>query len=224
MKKLCLVMAALLCMGAALAQETDWKAGWDEVVQLQPRTVEYIALQDGVWSLLDSEGVVVAAGYLDGFGGFENGLALVRVQGKWGILKESGEMIVQPKYDYIGSFSGGLARVEIGGKRGFIDETGAHVIEPIYYRANDFIGDYAAVAVEGEDYSREEFSDSDIAYVPLWGVIDRTGKVIVPTEYDEVEIDLEKNVVVAKLDGEEKIFELPVKEEAIVEETVVPEE
>ena len=213
MKKLCLMMAALLCMGAALAQDTGWKTDWDEVVQMQPRTVEYIGLQDGVWSLLDSEGKVVLYGYLDGFDGFENGLAFIRVHGKWGVLKESGEMIVEPKFDYIGSFSGGLARVEIYGKRGFIDETGAYVIEPIYYRANDFLGDYAAVAVEGERYSRDEFSDSDFAYVPMWGVIDRTGKVIVPLEYDEVEIDLERNVVMAKLDGAEKVFELPVKEE-----------
>ena len=42
MKKLCLMMAALLCMGAALAQDTDWKAEWDQLVHLQPRTVEYI--------------------------------------------------------------------------------------------------------------------------------------------------------------------------------------
>jgi len=222
MKKICLMMAVLLCMGAAMAQETEWKADWDEVVQLQPRTVEYLALRDGVWSLLDPDGAVVAAGYLDGFDGFENGLAFVRMQGKWGILNESGEMIVPPKFDYIGSFSDGLARVETGDLRGFIDETGAYVIEPIYYRANDFVGDYAAVAVKGESYSREEFSDSDVAYVPLWGVIDRTGRVIVPLEYDEVEIDLERNMVVAKLDGEETVFELPAKEAVPAKETAAP--
>ncbi|MGN0184962.1 MAG: substrate-binding domain-containing protein [Aristaeellaceae bacterium] len=203
---ICIALAALLLISAAIAEEPAWSWRWDELVELKTDSPRYLARHVGRWSLLDGEGRVLQDGWLDGFDGFVDGVAAVRTRGKWGFLLESGEFLVEPCYDYAGPFVDGIARVELDGLRGYIDRSGETLIEPRFYRANDFQGDYATVARQGA-YVEDKGSSSDY-YEPIWGVIDRTGALVLPMEYDSIEINADDSVAVAKLGTEKHCFHL----------------
>lgn len=91
---------------------------------------------------------------------------------------KDGKVIVEPKYDHAWIFSDGLAAVEEDGKIKFIDSTGKIVIDNgmKYDGASDgyvFHGGYIAVCVESND---------------KYGLMDKTGKMVLPVEYDYIEI------------------------------------
>ena len=203
---ICIALAALLLISTAIAGEPAWSWRWDELVELKTDSPRYLARHVGRWSLLDGEGRVLQDGWLDGFDGFSDGVAAVRTRGKWGFLLESGEFLVEPRYDYAGPFVDGIARVELDGLRGYIDRSGETLIEPRFYRANDFQGNYAAVARQGA-YVEDKGSSSDY-YEPIWGVIDRTGALVIRMEYDSIEINADDSVAVAKLGNETYYFHL----------------
>lgn len=203
---ICILMTAILLFSMACAEEPAWSWRWDELVELKTDSPRYLARHVGRWSLLDGEGRVLQDGWLDGFDGFSDGVAAVRTRGKWGFLLENGAFLVEPRFDYAGSFVDGIARVELDDLRGYIDRSGEILIEPRFYRANDFQGDYAAVARQGA-YVEDNGSSSDY-YEPVWGVIDRTGALVLPMEYDSVEISAEDSVVIAMLGGETHYFHL----------------
>ena len=203
---ICILMTAILLLSMACAEEPAWSWRWDELVELKTDSPRYLARHVGRWSLLDGEGRVLQDGWLDGFDGFSDGVAAVRTRGKWGFLLESGEFLVEPRYDYAGPFVDGIARVELDGLRGYIDRSGETLIEPRFYRANDFQGNYAAVARQGA-YVEDKGSSSDY-YEPIWGVIDRTGVLVLPMEYDSIEINADDSVAVATLGDETHYFHL----------------
>ena len=203
---ICILMAAILLLSMACAEEPAWSWRWDELVELKTDSPRYLARHVGRWSLLDGEGRVLQDSWLDGFDGFSDGVAAVRTRGKWGFLLESGEFLVEPRYDYAGPFVDGVARVELDGLRGYIDRSGETLIEPRFYRANDFQGNYAAVARQGA-YVEDKGSSSDY-YEPIWGVIDRTGALVIRMEYDSIEINADDSVAVATLGDETHYFHL----------------
>lgn len=203
---ICIALAVLLLVSAALAEEPAWSWRWDELVALKGEEARYLGRHVDKWSLLDGEGRVLQDGWLDGFDGFVDGVAAVRTRGKWGFLLENGKFLVEPHYDYAGPFVDGIARVELDELRGYIDRSGEYLIEPRFYRANDFQGDYAAVARRGA-YVEDNGSSSDY-YEAVWGVIDRTGALVLPMEYDSIEISAEDSVVIAMLGDEKHYFHL----------------
>ena len=203
---ICIALAALLLVSAALAEEPAWSWRWDDLVELKGEEARYLARHIEGWSLLDGEGRVLIDGWLDGFDGFVDGVAVVRTHGKWGFLLENGEFLVEPRYDYAGPFVDGIARVEQDELRGYIDRSGEILIEPRYYRANDFQGNYAVVARRGAYVEYENASSA--YYEPVLGVIDRTGALVLPMEYDSIEIDADDSVAVATLGDETHYFHL----------------
>lgn len=91
---------------------------------------------------------------------------------------KDGKVIVEPKYEHAWIFSDGLAAVEEDGKIKFIDSTGKIVIDNgmKYDGASDgyvFHGGYIAVCAESND---------------KYGLMDKTGKMVLPVEYNYIEI------------------------------------
>ena len=89
-----------------------------------------------------------------------------------------GKVVVEPKYEYAWIFSDGVAAVEEDGKIKFIDCTGKIIIDNgMKYDSGGegyvFHGGYLAV-----------YSDENNKY----GLMDTTGKMALPLEYDYVEI------------------------------------
>ncbi len=105
---------------------------------------------------------------------FWNEIAIVVVDGKYGCIDKKGNYIVEPVFDYADDFSEGLALVEKGGLYGYIDTKGNYVIEPQFALASPFSDGYAyAMPVDDKN-------DPDDGNGYYSGMIDRTGKFIIP--------------------------------------------
>ena len=160
---------------------------------------------DEKWGYLLDTGEWLVEPQFEYAGDFQEGLALIYQDGQWGYIDRQGEMRIAPQFDYAEDFHGGMAEVRVGGLRGLIDENGAYLIEPKYFCVNSFVGDYAAVARRGEyvnGFSEEPY------YETIWGVIDRTDTLVLPVEYDSIEIDGDDSVAIATKDGETHYFHL----------------
>lgn len=113
---------------------------------------------------------------------FQEGYATVQVSGhKWGTIDRDGKIVIQPIYKELLPFSEGLAAATLGGgwdnpdMWGYLDYAGkSWALQPEYSTAKPFENGTAIVSrwnSMGWDY---------------YGVIDKTGKVIIPLENYEV--------------------------------------
>lgn len=89
---------------------------------------------------------------------------------KWGYIDKRGAVIISPQFDGADFFQEGLAIVQINGKLGYIDALGAFVIQPRFSEAYRF---QDGVAVVGGDNDR-------------YGVVDRTGVMVLDVYFEEV--------------------------------------
>ena len=161
---------------------------------------------DGKWGYLLDTGDYLVEPQFDKAGAFFGGFAAVCLDGKWGYIDEQGQLRIEPRFDDCDNFYNGSAEVELDGLCGLIDENGAYLIEPKYYGINSFEGDYATVARQGA-YVEDNGSSGDY-YEYIWGVIDRTDTLVLPMEYDFIEIDGDDSVAVATLGDETQFFHL----------------
>jgi hypothetical protein len=81
-------------------------------------------------------------------GGFQDGLAMVKIDKKYGYIKTDGSYIVKPKFDDAWSFKEGVAWVKVGKKYGYIKPDGSYLIEPKFDEAGDFHEGIARVRVD----------------------------------------------------------------------------
>ena len=181
------------------------KAGQKVTVYAYNADWAYIGLNGKYGYLLDTGDYIVEPQF-DKAGAFFGGFAAVCLDGKWGYIDEQGQMRIEPRFDDCGNFYSGSAEVELDGLCGLIDENGAYLIEPKYYGINSFEGNYATVARQGA-YVEDDGSMGDY-YEYIWGVIDRTGALVLPMEYDSIEIDADDSVAVATLGDETHYFHL----------------
>jgi len=71
-------------------------------------------------------------GYYDQASPFQNGVAVVQVDGKWGVINQKGIEVIPPKYDRIGDFENGFAKVRVRGFNGLSNLKGELLIRPDY--------------------------------------------------------------------------------------------
>jgi hypothetical protein len=103
---------------------------------------------------------------------YEDGLAMVKLNGKVGFIDKTGKGVIPLKYDAADNFNKyGLARVKLNGKYGFIDKTGKDVIPPKYDKVT-----------QENNLIRVELNGKA-------GFVDTTGVEIIPLKYDKVEQD-----------------------------------
>lgn len=97
---------------------------------------------------------------------------VVKSNGKYGIINNLGKEIVAPTYNLICPFNEGLAcfQKDANAMYGFMHTDGKYAIEPVYLAANSFEQGWAAVWDKNDRI----------------GVIDNTGKIIVPCEYSSM--------------------------------------
>jgi len=102
---------------------------------------------------------------------YEEGSSDVDAVRKWAIIDAAGKSSAQ-RYDEVGSMENGLAPVRRDGKWGYVDAKGAEVIAPTYEKAEPFFagGEVAKVTLGGK-----------------MGLIDKTGKVVLPLQYDDID-------------------------------------
>ena len=149
---------------------------------------------------------------------FSEGLAGVKINGLWGYIDSTGKTVVEPEFEEAGQFCEGFTKVKLDGLWGYIDKQGEIVVEPQYYEASDFSENRAYVYKS--EYQSKIIDTSGISltkYMPtayfspfendlsvaannrnMCGIFDKTGRLVVPQNYDFIYIHdtyavLEKN-------------------------------
>jgi len=108
-------------------------------------------------------------------GEFSDGVALVHLpDGAKGLVDKQGKIVtLNFSFDKLEPFADGMAVVEVDGKYGYVDKQGTLIVKPQYDRAYPFD---QGVAIVGRVDKLGLIADE-------YGLIDRTGKFIIPLEY-----------------------------------------
>ncbi|HYN95396.1 MAG TPA: WG repeat-containing protein, partial [Pilimelia sp.] len=159
-------------------------------VVVPPAYAEVQPFRDGVawvrrpeayaWELIDASGstlIDASAGYL-GVGSFAEGLAWVSVDGArtWIAIDKANTVVIATGFEDVRPFRRGIAAVRRGGW-GAVDAAG-RVVVPLRYAA------FATALTDGRYL--DGFTDEGLAIVDAGGrrgVVDRTGRVLVPPSY-----------------------------------------
>ncbi len=128
--------------------------------------------QNGKAALADIDGNPLTDFVYEHIDFFSEERALVRKEdGKWGYIDKNGVEIIPAVYEKASQFYHGLASVTEDGVDSFIDTTGT---VSFVGNALGFYDSYN-LALRSDDNGK-------------WGAIDRTGKLVVPIEYDDINI------------------------------------
>lgn len=106
---------------------------------------------------------------------FNEGLACVQIGNKIGYINKKEEIVIPAKFDHGTRFKEGRAFVGIGDKYGYINKKGQFVGKMKYdrhYSNPEFYNGFASVTTNGN-------------FVESWGIINKQGKEIVPTKYNQ---------------------------------------
>lgn len=135
------------------------------------------------WGYIDENGEIVLPIVYDRANDFKDGFALVKKDEEWHFIDKIGKEAVTFPYNFdeMGEFHNGMAWVKKDGKYGYMNDKGKIIIPLTYGDATDFTGDYAAVEVGNGTIGVKDKSDR-------MGIIDKTGNVVVPFEYDHTEV------------------------------------
>lgn len=157
----------------------------------------------GTWGVIDEKGKQIVAPKYTSFYAFSDGRALVQQIRKWGFIDRNGKEIIPLKYDFANPFSEGLARVNEFGKEGFINTEGK-VIIPLKYDSVKPFGEGLALVGSGNNpYHFIDKEGNTVFSLPdslsggvfneglamvtngyRYGYIDKTGKIIIPLDYE----------------------------------------
>ena len=158
---------------------------------------------------IDKTGKEVISIKYDNAEKFKNGIAKVTENRESFFINKMGEKIISFKYDKLSPFKEGLAAAEKDGKWGYIDKAGKVIIPFQYDYASEFNGDLAIVAIGEEYHFRKYFyinkAGNDVTEINRYeylgpfrdnlalvqskenwkyGYIDKTGKEVISTKYD----------------------------------------
>lgn len=125
---------------------------------------------DKKYGFVNSHGEVVIPLQYQRANTFHEGLAVVDLDyDKSGYIDTTGKLAIPAEYEFASDFHDGWASVKKNGKIGFIDKHNQVKLPFIYANADNFENGFASATMTGKD---EE-----------WGVIDKTGKIVVPFKY-----------------------------------------
>ena len=190
----CALLALMLGICAAASAEAllkDWElAGRIEGADL------YLVCRDGLWGVADAAGEVVLEPQFRSAPQFVGEYAVVAktdfsqlndVSGEseydstYGVMNRQGEIVIPVEYDAVElSDDGEIAKVKRDNRYGFIACGGGMRVEPEYDDAGAFIEGHAAVMQMVEDGFPCGPGD--------WGIIDASGKEVVPCGFDALEL------------------------------------
>lgn len=161
------------------------------------------------WGILKMNGEEVLPFEYEKIGSWNNNLARVeKPKGKWGYVNLKGEQVIPIQYSDATNFSQGVALVAKGKKYGLIDTLGQQI--------TDFLFDNYEyiVDVEKNDYTSTGYAESNKRLVMeegyiivskggLWGYIDKSGKEVIPCQYDHIYV-MERDGTVMIRKGEKR--------------------
>lgn len=163
-------------------------------------------------------GKVIAETIYDDIGEFQKGLATITLNGQYGIIDQHGKMILEPIYDYLlANFSSNLIIVKQGAFYGAIDITKKVKVplkyDRIYPGRNILFGQIGKQWFQIEPTGKEKKLDFEIQALDTYykqfrikknekqGLMDDTGKIIVPIKWDYIPNAFIGGIGTARRDG-----------------------
>jgi hypothetical protein len=137
------------------------------------------------YGYIDVRGTTVLDPKYDAAYSFQDGLALVILQGRKTVIGLKGEIKVRfPAHtrEVLPPREGRIWFRNANHKWGLMDAAGGMLIAPVYDAVDDFSEGMAAVNCGARQDSRGEFMEGG-----KWGFVDREGKLVIPLEYDLVD-------------------------------------
>lgn len=156
---------------------------------------------------LDPRGVLVIPGPYEEATPFQEGRAAVRRQSRWGYIDRDGREVVSPRFTQAHAFQNGQAVVEADGVCFLIDRAGRLLASPTYDQMECLTGGDTFIVCRQNKAGLFQTGRGEILapifdfLAPLQdnlllsqadgreGLVDRTGKVLLPCRYDRIVVD-----------------------------------
>ncbi|MDE0560039.1 WG repeat-containing protein [Algoriphagus sp. NF] len=169
----------------------------------------------GKWGAVDSNGQWIISPSLDEMGSFKNGIAAFRKGGFWGIIDRSGKILSDANWDRVSIQSNGRAIGENSSGKFILsadnEYKGVESFENIIpLDEGEFIAirnGKAGFYSSNQDPKLENLFDSILVQDGRWltaesdgkiGLFDRTGKNVLPVDYEDIIFDQFKNTILVK--------------------------
>jgi len=137
---------------------------------------------------IDHSGKIIFDVPLDVTLGFHEGVVGVLLRGTITYFDRTGKKLpIATEYGpKSNSFSEGLVPISTKGKWGFVDWDGKLVIAPQFEDAGDFSDGLAPVKIRSEEttWCPRDASGSRSGFTMKWGYIDKTGKLVIPAQFE----------------------------------------
>ena len=160
----------------------------------------YYSAEDNLYGLADEDGNVIAKAQWASISEFKNGYAfaaksdgeLVEISGQmaptghltWGVIDTSGNTVMDYQFSELDfSDDGKILLARIGDDYGYIDLQGNTLVPFKYDIARSFENGYAKVGYQ-DDAPSDDLSGEGAYY---WGLIDTSGKLVIPMDYDDID-------------------------------------
>lgn len=128
-----------------------------------------------LYGYIDREGRSVIAPQYEWAEPFDQGSARVKKNGMYGLISFTGQTLIPCEYNYIGTFSEGMALVVKGSTCGYVRRNGSIAVELKYDYNRTMLGESPFANGRAKVLLKDKF-----------GMIDTSGKIIVPREYDDL--------------------------------------
>lgn len=134
------------------------------------------------WDFIDKAGKVINSFQFEDIAFSSEGLVGFRKDGKWGYINTTGEIVIKNQFDNVNNFKYGIAEVVLNGKQGYLTKTG-----------------------EFFDNIRDANKQTSLNLMRVvkdnkFGFIDRTGKLVIPYQYEQ-SLLFQDGLVAVKQDG-----------------------
>jgi hypothetical protein len=141
----------------------------------------FIIINEEKWGLADTNGDVVVQPQFQAIQAMEDGNFAYKKDENWGFMSQNGAIHCPPRYDDICDNSKNWCLVRAEGGFGFCKTSGLEIAAPIYQApySDDYL-DWGGLLYAGRIAMSKRVGDYDCKM----GVIDSTGKVLLPFEYE----------------------------------------
>lgn len=149
-------------------EEAEKELAWCDY-SLLPYSVENVMEDKGnLYGFMNTDGKEVLECKFEFAGAFNEGLAMVMMNGKYGFINKMGDLKIPCEYEGAYDFKEGRAVVEMNGKLGMIDRNNKLLV-PFEYEDIGEMSEHKAYVSKGEFY----------------GYVDQNGELIIPEKFDE---------------------------------------
>lgn len=140
---------------------------------------------------------------------FLNDKVVVKIGDKYGLVNKNGDMKYQAKYDWL-VYHGKQTVFKKNGKTGLMDSKEKEIIKPVY----------DAILYENGKYFPAKMNENGTCHL---GMTDDDGKLVIPTDYEEIGYDEESQITGAMKDGKWFYFDEQGKEISLIDKQGIEE-